>query len=274
MKRLLLILACVVLSLSANAQLYIYNVNGNASVYRNGVWSDAFATQKLQPSDSLMTGDDSYLVILDRGENRMYSFQSAFPRSLSDMVQMQKPRTKRLLTEVCQGIYNSMFGRDRVATKDMVNGVVYRSDDEDKAIVAALAAGQRSSDKVSFRFVDAHGRTCSRVKVGEIAEVEVTNRSESPLYINIIDIDSHGNVSSVFPMDEAQAQFRLFVPPHAVVRFEGLKVEFYEPLGVDNLILVASMVPFDVVNVLKLWSHIEPCLSNDVLLSRGTITIY
>lgn len=276
MRRLVLILIALLVAFSANAQMYVYGVNGEASVCRDGKWFTAYSSLSLQPTDLLKTGDGSYVVVLDRGERKMYSFQSAFPRTLSELVRVQKPKIRSLLGEVCQGIYNSIFakkGSEDFAYNN-VSGVTYRSEDDDRMIAAAIASGQPSSSKVSFRFVDMNGNALNRIQSGQVAYVEVVSRLDYPVFVNLIDVDSRGSVAPVFSLAQMQAQIRLFVPPHSVVRFEGMPVEFYEPLGMDQIILIASRQPFDVKNVLKLLPTVDPGISKSVALSRQTITIY
>lgn len=276
MKRLVFILMALFVALSVNAQMYVYGVNGEASVCRDGKWFAAYSSLSLQPADLVKTGDGSYLVVLDRGESKMYSFQSAFPRTLEELVRMQKPKTKSLIGEVCQAIFDAIFVKkgSEASAYNNGSGVTYRSEDEDRKIAAAIASGQSSSRKVSFRFVDVNGNALNKLRSGQIAYVEVVSRLDYPVFVNFIDFDSKGSVGPVFPLTEKEAQIRLLVPPQSVVRFEGLPVEFYEPLGNDQVVMVASPHPFDVANVLKLLPTVEPVMSKDIALFRQTITIY
>ena len=276
MKRLVFILMALFVALSVNAQMYVYGVNGQASVCKDGKWSAAYSSLSLQPADLVKTGDGSYLVVLDRGESKMYSFQSAFPRTVEELVRAQKPKTKSLIGEVCQAIFDAIFVKkgSEMSAYDNVSGVTYRSEDEDRMIAAAIASGQSSSRKVSFRFVDVNGNVLNKIQSGQIAYVEVISRLDYPVFVNFIDFDSKGSVGPVFPLTEKEVQIRLLVPPQSVVRFEGLPVEFYEPLGNDQVVMVASPHPFDVANVLKLLPTVEPVMSKDIALFRQTITIY
>ena len=192
------------------------------------------------------------------------------------MVRMQKPKTKSLIGEVCQAIFDAIFVKkgSEASAYNNGSGVTYRSEDEDRKIAAAIASGQSSSRKVSFRFVDVNGNALNKLRSGQIAYVEVVSRLDYPVFVNFIDFDSKGSVGPVFPLTEKEAQIRLLVPPQSVVRFEGLPVEFYEPLGNDQVIMVAGTQPFDVANVLKLLPTVEPVMSKDIALFRQTITIY
>ena len=277
MKRLVLYLVCLFLACSANAQYYVYQTTGEVSVQHEGIWRDAYVTQKLDPSDLVRTGDRSCLVVLDRKAEKVYSFQVVSPRSVDELVRAQSSKAKSLGSEVCQGIFDSMFGRNEksMAAYKTVSGVTYRGEEAERAIAAALAAGQQSSKMVSFRLVDMDSdATLTKVKSGEMAVVEVTNHTDKPLYFNIIDIDSNGAMSPVMPFDEYQTMLHLFVPPHSVVRFSAYPVEFYEPLGRDQLILVAHSEPFNLANVLDLWPQMSPAKSDDVILHRSEVRVY
>lgn len=277
MKRLILFFLSIVLAWTANAQYYVYQVTGEVSVGRDGKWTDAYATQKLAPSDLLLTGDRACVVVLDRGKEKVYSFQTESPRSVEDLVKSQGAKTKSLTSEVFHGIMDSMFGRKdaSMTAYNTVSGVTYRGEEEEREIAAALAAAQASSKLLSFRLVGIDSdETLTKVKPGEVAVVEVTSHADVALYVNIVDIDSEGNMNPVMPFDEYNTMLHLFVPPHSVVKLSAHPVEFFEPLGRDQLILVAHPLPFDLANVLKLLPDSAPAKSDEVLLFRSEVRIY
>jgi hypothetical protein len=64
------------------------------------------------------------------------------------------------------------------------------------------------------------------------------------------------------------------VPPHSVVKLSSHPVEFFEPLGRDQLIMVAHQQPFDLANVLHFMQKSGPAASDDVLIFRSEVRIY
>lgn len=277
MKRFILILVCLICACSAQAQYYVYQVTGDVSICRDGVWEDAYVTRKLSGKDLVRTGDRSCVVILDRKNEKVYSFQSITPAPLEKLVNAQSPKSRKLTSEVCQGIYDVMFrqGQRSRSAYEMVSGATYRGEDADRVIASALAADQGSSEQVSFRLVAVDSDdTVYEAKAGQLAVVEVTNHADIPLYFNLIDIDSEGSVSVVMPFDEYQTMLHLYIPPRSVIRYAAYPIEFYEPAGVDNLVLAAYHEPFNLNNVLKLLPQSVPATSEEVFLSRAKVRIH
>ena len=276
MKKLILFLAVALSAISAGAQNFIYEMTGEVTVWHDGKWMNAYKTMQLSPEDSIRTAEFSSVVVLDRTSDRIYSFQSVCPAALADLAASQKPKTRRLLAEVAQGLLNALFTRnDRsMSAYDGVSGVSYRGEDEDRMVAAALAAGQKSSASVSFRILDCRTmKPTDVVQVGEEAVVEVINHADTPLYFNIIDTDSSGNSAPVLPFDELQTMLHLYIPPMSVVGLEEYPIGFYEPCGVDRLTLVASVFPFDLQNVIDMIPSVRPSASPDVHLFRSSLRI-
>lgn len=276
MKRVMLFFLSIMLAWTANAQYYVYQLTGEVSVGRNGKWVEAYVTQKLSPSDLLRTGDRACVVVLDRSQEKVYSFQTESPRSVEELVRSQGSKSKGLTSEIFHGIMDSMFGRNDASKTayNTVSGVTYRGEEAEREIAAALAAGQASTKLLSFRLVGIDSdETLTKVKPGEVAVVEVTNHADVPLYVNIIDIDPEGNMNPVMPFDEYNTMLHLFVPPHSVVKLSAHPVEFFEPLGRDQLIMVAHQQPFALANVLHFMQNSVPAVSDDVLVFRSEVRI-
>ncbi len=275
MRKIILFMALLAASFAASAQCYIYEVTGSASVFRNGEWATAHKTMALSARDSVRTGEMSSVVVLDRKNGRLYAFQSREAETLEKLISTQKPKSRKLLGETVQSLFNILFTRNEksMAAYHTVSGVTYRGEEEDMLIAAAIAADQPSSEDLTFRMLDFHSaKPLTEVRSGSLAVLEVTNRTDSPLYFNLIDIDPSGQMAPVLPFDEAHTMLHLFIPPHSVVRLKEYPVEFYGS-GVDRLILVASEYVFNLQNVIRMIPSARASRSTKVHIQRSSIHI-
>lgn len=276
MRRLIIIFAAVLLCTNLSAQCYVYETTGDVLVEVDGAWKSAYKTMSVKPSNLIKTEQYSSVVILDRGNNKLYTFQSPTPVSLESLIKNQKTRTKTLIDEVAQELYFAMF-KGNNKSKDISNytsGVTYRDENVDRYIAQALASSQSNTDVVSLCVVDdLNGEVLSCARIGVLGVIEITNNSSENLYVNVLDFDSEGNISPIFPMDEYHTMTHLYIPANSVVRLRDYPVEFYEPLGVDTLVLVAYHKPFDIANVVKMLQSVTPQNAVDVYINSSTITI-
>lgn len=267
MRRLETCLAAMLVCLAANAQYYVSEINGEAFVRKGSGWEPAVRTMSVAVSDSLRTSDYSCLVILDRGAGRLYSLQTPQATTLGELIKGQKKQSPSLVGEVVAGIWNAMFGKNEKSMEayERGSGVTYKDEDDEKTIAQALVGTQRKDANISLRMLDfTTGEPVEEIMVGQTAVAEVTNNTGKPLYFNIADFDSEGNVAPILPFDECQTMLHLYLPPYSVVRLYQFPIEFCEPRGVDRLVLVAYPKPFNLANVLNLMKTAAPSYSPDV----------
>ena len=160
-----------------------------------------------------------------------------------------------------------MFGKNEKSMEayERSSGVTYRDEDDEKTIAQALVGTQRKDANISLRMLDLiTGEPVEEAMMGQTAVAEVTNNTGKPLYFNIADFDSEGNVAPILPFDECQNMLHLYLPPYSVVRLYQFPIEFCEPRGVDRLVLVAYPKPFNLANVLNLMKTAAPSYSPDV----------
>jgi hypothetical protein len=229
----------------------------------------------LSARDSVRTGEYSSIAVLDRQNGRLYAFQSQEAETLEKLIVAQKPKSRKLLADTVQSLFNILFSRNEksMTAYHTVSGVTYRGEEEELMIAAAIAADQPSSDRLTFRMLDFHSaKPLTEVRSGSLAVLEVTNRTDNPLYFNLIDIDPSGQMAPVLPFDEAQTMLHLFIPPHSVVRLKEYPVEFYGS-GVDRLLLVASESAFNLQNVIQKIPSVQASRSAKVYIQRSSIHI-
>ena len=90
------------------------------------------------------------------------------------------------------------------------------------------------------------------IKAGEYANLLVSNNNDIPLYVNVIDIDGNLEWTAVIPKDEVEMMSSLLIPPHASVILP-YPIQFFEPVGTDQLILLAYPMPFNVQRIINLY---------------------
>jgi hypothetical protein len=87
------------------------------------------------------------------------------------------------------------------------------------------------------------------VKVDGQAIFRIKNNSDVPLYVNILDVNEAGEKFVCLPIDDATTMSHLLIPANCTIDLAAHPVEFTEPKGVDNLILIATEVPYDLRQV-------------------------
>lgn len=276
MKKILIILTAIILCSNANAQYYVYEINGEAFV-KGTRWNPAYKTLSVQLSDSLRTDRYSSIVILDRDRDKLYSFQSPTPETLKTLIYEHRDRSHSLLKEVSQALFFALFKTNNKSMEAYNNtsGITYRNEDDDLHIAQALNASRSNSNKVTFRFIDPDvGQVITYGNVGGMAIVEITNNTPTGLYINIADFDSEGNVAPIFPIDENNTMTHLYMPAYSVVRLNDYPIEFSYPCGIDNMILVGYEKPFNMMNVLQMMKTAKSVPSSKVYTYSSSISIY
>jgi hypothetical protein len=83
------------------------------------------------------------------------------------------------------------------------------------------------------------------VDVATSCYIRVTNSTDDPLYVNVLDVDANGNKYLVLPVDEAATCSHLFVPGNSTVSFKAEPFEFSEPKSKETFLLIATEEPVD-----------------------------
>ena len=142
-------------------------------------------------------------------------------------------------------------------------GCTYRGDIIESDIAKSILAkknseaqfnvsNEKSDFGVSFDLVDPKtGEIVVAAKAGREVYFRVKNNSSKILYVNVIDVASNGEMAECLPIDDAQTLSHLLIPANCVIDLEDYPIELTYPLGTDNLVLVASEVPYDLRQVNK-----------------------
>ena len=247
-----------------HAKLYVYNITGSAQMKRAGEWSDLYKTCQLTETDSIKTDRYSSLVILDDSRQTLYTVQTTEAVTVKSIVS-QKEHTVSLLKEAFSGIMQAMRKDNSKSMEhyQMRGGVTYRGDDEDRTMAMLLTAkcsgnlqsvqNYQTDYPIHLRLIDtATGDYVSGAAVGSVLIAEVENLSSSNLYVNLIDIDTEGNTTILFPHDEEATMLHLIVPAGSTIRFTDFPFTLYEPIGTDQLVITAFSKPYNLQHVLQL----------------------
>lgn len=280
---LLFALSCFAVSLSAQ-HLFVLEINGTAEIKQKEKWVALVKAQALRDDDLIRTSKYGSLMILDKERGKEYAVQSTDGAKVQDLLVTQKSSVKRFAKEVVEVISDILFNKKdkESAAFQTTGGVTYRSDNADEMIASWLKNNLNvrlevggSAYPISLHVIDPFTyQTIHEVKVGDHAELMVMNDSDIPLYMNVIDVDSEGQMSVVIPKNEAEMMTTMLIPPHASVILP-YPISFFEPKGVDHLILLAYPMPFNLQRVIALYEagNVDVSLSAEVGGSVRLISI-
>lgn len=260
--KLLLLLACV--SVCTQAKLYVYDINGSAERQQNKEWIALYKTVELQENDVIRTTRYSSFVILDDSRKKLYTVQSVEPIMVKTVINSDENHVS-LLKEAFAGIFRSMSKDNNIGVEhyQQRGGVSYRGDNEDRAVAMTLTnmcgsslqsiSNTQSGYPFTLRLINLSTDSYTdRVTIGAVLIAEIENRSNKALYINLLDIDTNGNKTILFPMDEEQNMLHLVVPAYSIVRYAKYPIVIYEPAGIDHIVAIAYDKPYDLQHVLDL----------------------
>lgn len=251
MKRVFLFLFFLLsLQISSQAQkqsLWLYSVNGEVEVFSSSGWSKAVMYQSLSKEDSLRFGAYASASILDRDNDKLYAVQGTSAKTVADLLREAEKHSKRQNKGMVSYLWESLRGKNDANAFRNAAGVVYRDDDVTLALAGAVAAATEGLP-VDFAIIDATtGKVVDEsVSIGQSAVFKVNNYSAMDLHVNILDIDTVGNIAPCIPASSAQTLSQLLIPAYSSVVLSSFPIVFTGPGGIDKLVLVASPEWFDV----------------------------
>ncbi|GEM_PF-6768414 len=263
MKRFFTLLIFLVFVHSAYAQsIWLYSANGRVEhLEESGNWQIVGdGVIGLMPSDSLRIHGHSSVTILDREKDEIYAIQKVGTYSVSDLTCSVKKQKKHPAKELISFLWSSFRGGSEVDKFRSSAGVVYRDVDNSAAIAEAIGHGTGTM-KVEFELLRENLKTTleDAVSVGDFAYIKVKNYTQETIYVGLIDMDSNGFISNLLPAESASQMSKLFIPPHSEVVLDSFPIVFFEPRGIDQLILVACVEFFDMDRVIELLKTDSGC---------------
>ena len=253
----LLVLFFLIGSNAFAQKLWVYSVTGSAEKKDDSSWVSLQRSDILSLNDAIRTDRTSSLTILDRSNNKLYSFQSETPMSVKDVISSQQ-KNPSLAKEFISYLWKSVNGKTQEGAKRA--GVVYRDRDN-----ANLIASSLTKYKVDIKLLDSESgnEIGNVVKIGQRALFKVRNYANIPLFVNVIDMDAAGNMAECIPVPDESYMPLLMVPANSEVILNNFPVEFSHPAGVDTLIPLAWHEPYDVKVVIE---NIENISGNQIMI--------
>ena len=239
--------------------IYVYSITESAEYYHDGEWTPAYKTLALDAEDSLRMSEFASISLLPKGADTPYPVQFEGTLSVQEALEQSTPVKQSTIGETIKGLWHEIFQPGRVSM-DYYNsqrGATNRGTASELAMSYAIGNTVISDYDISFALVDANTLQIMDSPVQEDTHLilQVSNKSHTPLYVNLLDISQDG-ISPVMPIDENGLMGHLLVPANATVRFSESQMQFsLYGEGTDTIILLAAPAPFDLAEVINLTTH-------------------
>lgn len=278
MKRYASIFCFLVCLIAAQATIYVYSTKDAVQIQRNGQWANLFVGDTVQGTDWIQTGEFGKVDFYDDNINNFISIQSSTPQQVKQLIDQNNTKTSSLPQEYRRGIRDALRGRTEIIN-DLWNtrggGVSRGSEDWDYQVCTALLNRKNGASDYSIKFSIIDYRTMQSVtKVAENQQIiiEVSNNSNTPLFVNIIDCMPNGDKEALVKVDSFDAIMDLHIPAHSIIRLTNYPISFFPANTTDTLQLIASPVPFNLSNVLNMMK--KPEMLNRTKKSDYPIGVY
>lgn len=268
-KGFIIALLSMLVSMVCAQDIYVYSVIGNAEKQENGKWVALQKRNPLQMNDVVRVGNNSALSFIDRKAEKIYSVSQNNGQKISEIIANYKGKQSyaaNFVSHASKALFNG--GSDRISHE--AAGCTYRGDIVENDIAKAILAKHKGSAlgsmnnantdyAISFSILDRRTRAELEgvVALDSQAVFRIRNSSETPLYVNILDINKDGEKYDCLPIDDATTMSHLLIPGNCTIDLTTYPVEFSEPVGTDNLILIATEVPYDLRQVMKYFDKAD-----------------
>lgn len=266
----LIALLSMLVSFVCAQDIYVYSIIGQAEKQENGKWVALQKRNPLQLTDMIRVGNNSALSFIDRKAEKIYSISQNDGQKVSDLIANYKSKqtyAANFVSHASKSLFNG--GSDRISHE--AAGCTYRGDVVENDIAKAILAKHKGSPlgsmnnastdyAISFSILDRRTRAELEgvVALDSQAVFRIKNNSETALYVNILDINKDGEKYDCLPIDDATTMSHLLIPGNCTIDLTTYPVEFSEPVGTDNLILIATEVPYDLRQVMKYFDKADP----------------
>jgi len=256
-------------SLAANNRVYVvysvigdvYKVNGtNKSKLNAGTILDA--TQNLQISKGCA------VTLLDRENNKMYATCKVGNSSVTSLVE-SVANPKSLSTQYMGYIVKRLFEQKKSSSIHanaymQSTATSYRSESNDSIFLNSVLKSIRNNITDTFEKTLCGKSTvlstnynvtfdiisCATglpvfgtVNDGESCYFRINNKSDIPLYCNVLNMDTLSNKSLLLPIDSAMTCSNLIVPPDGEVDFKSEPFVFSSVKSLETFLLLATEEP-------------------------------
>ena len=266
-----LIILMLTIGICAQAASYVvYSVVGDVKIFDGKKNVTLTARKSVTDMSKLIIDAESAVTVLDEVHSKMYSFTTPGTNTVKQLIAKAKA-PKNLSKQYLSYMVKQLFSKEsknlsHPSTYMQATATSYRATSKDSFLLNKLEAifMKRSGNSVEssltqpqtkvesdldvrFELIScATGLPVDRnVDVATSCYIRVTNSTDDPLYVNVLDVDANGNKYLVLPVDEAATCSHLFVPGNSTVSFKAEPFEFSEPKSKETFLLIATEEPVD-----------------------------
>ncbi len=266
-----LIILMLTIGLCAQAASYVvYSVVGDVKFFDGKKNVTLTARKSVTDMSKLIIDAESAVTVLDEVHSKMYSFTTPGTNTVKQLIAKAKA-PKNLSKQYLSYMVKQLFSKEsknlsHPSTYMQATATSYRATSKDSFLLNKLEAifMKRSGNSVESSLIQPQNKvesdldvrfeliSCAtglpvdrNVDVATSCYIRVTNSTDDPLYVNVLDIDANGNKYLVLPVDEAATCSHLFVPGNSTVSFKAEPFEFSEPKSKETFLLIATEEPVD-----------------------------
>lgn len=238
--------------------VYVYSSTGTAEVQKGKEWVRLKKRDALSANDMVRVSQNSSLTLLDKKAEKIYAIPQSAAKQLSQLLEELKGKQQNVTAQFFNHAMKSMFngGADRISHE--AAGCTYRGDIVENDIAKSLfakmngnslkgASNEKTDFAVTFELLERNGGGDIQgdAKIGAQAIFRMKNKSDKPMYVNVLDMDSNGDTYVCLPMDDAQTMSHLLIPAESTIDLVDFPIEFTEPAGQERMVLIATEEPYD-----------------------------
>lgn len=258
---LLLLCSCYI----ASAQLIVYSFSGDVTLWNGTTWKSIKKAQQLQPTDLIRMEEYAQLCIADNKNKLLLPVQAVGEYPVESLIAQAKRNKNGILKSYWDLMLAILEGKP--ANEKMITGGhttradSLQRDSIDMTIALELHRRLKDNDlqtlsmqtfyHTELQLIDkSHKDIQTGLSKGEDIYPLVTNHSNTPLFVAIVDVDSNGNSTSALPTDIEHMFTSLLVPPHSCIVLPFLLNTTIA--GTHSLYLISYPQLFNMENVLAL----------------------
>lgn len=257
--------------LAIGQKYVVYSVVGSVNYLQSGHYVKLTPRKHISSTTKLRIGQESAVTLLDEQNSKMYSLTNEGTYTVSQLIGKAKKRERNLSKKYMAYMMKMLFakGSQNMSHPDTymhATATSYRSENNDSSLLSSIyritdAPNTYNMEKIICernQIIDTDfdvkleivsyvsGQPIEDKVIGSTSSyVRVKNTSSIDLYVNVLNIDEHGNKYLVLPVDEEASCAHLFVPANSTVSFKSEPFIFSNNPSKETFFLVATEKPVD-----------------------------
>ena len=252
------------------ADYLVYSVIGDIQMVQNNKKVSLSARQTINSQTRIAIGKESAVNVLDEKNSKLYSFTTPGTYTVAALIQDAKT-PKSLSSQYVSYLVKQLFSKESHSLKHpdtymQTTATSYRATSTDSLLLNKLSfiAQGNGINTVENALVDnkvyvigdfdvwfelvscTTGMPITKyVEKNTNCYVRVHNKSQIPVYVNILNVDEKGKKYLVLPVDEAALCSHLLVPAQSTVSFTSEPFQFADAHSKEAFLLLATEDPVD-----------------------------